>query len=105
MAEVSVSSTCGTYITCDLCGPGDPFNNIESQGGDVIPCLEVFRRLKYIKKKKTSYFGLKCLKYISKMSNAPFFFSQAFESNYIFLELSICLVSPYLFLYFVSKDK
>ena len=39
------------------------------------------------------------------MSNAPFFFSQAFESNYIFLELSICLVSPYLFLYFVSKDK
>ena len=52
MAEVSVSSTCGTYITCDLYGPGAPFNNIESQGGDVIPCLEVFRRVKYIKKNK-----------------------------------------------------
>ena len=28
------------------------------------------------------------------MSNAPLFFNQAFESNYIVLELSICLVSP-----------
>lgn len=52
MAEVSVSLTCETYITCDLCGPGDPFNNIESQGGDVIPCLDVFRRVKYIKEKR-----------------------------------------------------
>lgn len=31
------------------------------------------------------------------MSNAPLFFNQAFESNYIVLELSICLVSPIYF--------
>ena len=38
------------------------------------------------------------------MSDAPLFFNEAFESNYIFLELSICLAFP-LFLYFVSKNK
>lgn len=52
MAEVRVSLTCETYITCDLHGPRDSFNNSESQGGDVIPCLDVFRRVKYIKEKK-----------------------------------------------------
>lgn len=68
-------------------------------------CSEELNTLKK-KTKNTSYFGLKCLKYISKMSNAPFFFNQAFESNYTFFQNLVFVQFPlYLFLYFVSKNQ